>query len=67
MKNKRLKVYRILAERSQNALAKESGLSQSKLSKIESGQLYPPSDADKQAISNALAKALSKKLEKIIF
>jgi len=67
MKNKKLRVFRILAELSQRDLAKEAGISQGKYSLIESGKIFPPKDEDRQAIIDVLAKALSSKPENIRF
>ena len=67
MKNKKLRVFRILAELSQRDLAKEAGISQGKYSFIESGKIFPTKDEDRKAIAEALAKALSTKQENIRF
>jgi len=67
MKNKKLRILRLLAEKSQYDLAKEAGISQGKYSLIEQGKIYPPKDQDREAIAGVLAKALSTKPEKIAF
>lgn len=67
MKNKKLRILRILAEKSQYDIAREAGISQGKYSLIESGKIFPPGDEDRKSIINVLAKALSTEPENIRF